>query len=276
MPSPESRAPVRFRHPADPRLVYWLAGAWEDPHARLLVAVHGISRNAREHAESFHRPAQERGFAVLAPLFDEGRFPDYQRLGRHGLRADLALDAMLADAAARHGVDIDRFALFGFSGGAQFAHRYALAHPARVRGLLLGAAGWYTLPDPGCRFPHGAAPCRQLPDLQFDLPAFLRLPILVLVGEHDREADPALRRDRRLDALLGTDRVERGRRWVELLHREASRLGIDGRFLFDLLPAADHDFTTCVDPARGDLVRRTLDWLERCTRTCDERRIHAA
>lgn len=196
---------------------------------------------------------------VLAPLFDGEDFPDYQRLGRRGLRADLALEAMLARLAVERGAEIRRIRLSGFSGGAQFAHRFALAHPQRVESLVLAAAGWYTWLDPCRRFPAGIAPAPHLADLRFEPAAFLRLPVLVLVGEQDRDpADPSLRHAPRLDRLQGPHRLARGRRWVEHLHATAAGLGIDGHYTFDLLPASGHDFGTCADPARGGLVRRTL------------------
>ena len=47
------------------------------------------------------------------------------------------------------------FYLFGFSGGAQFAHRYVLAHPDRVAAAGIGAAGWYTFPDSATPYPYG-------------------------------------------------------------------------------------------------------------------------
>ncbi len=248
----------------DDRLGYWLqpppAAEREPP---ILVVVHGISRNAAEHAEAFAAVAAERGAVLVAPLFSRELFPDYQRLGRRGrgLRADLALEAMLSDVRHRLGVATRRIHLFGFSGGAQFAHRYALAYPERVAGLMLAAAGWYTLPDPGLPFPRGLAPCERLPDLRFSLPAFLRIPITVLAGERDTLRDDTLNRNRLIDRRLGSNRFERARRWVELLTAAAAGLGIPARLRFLPLPASDHDFATCAAPDRGDLPGRVRDCL---------------
>ncbi len=243
----------------DSRLRYWVTVPHRPrPSYPLLVSVHGISRNAAEHAHALAPLAETLGVVVVAPLFDETGFPDYQRLGRRGrgMRADLALEAILEDCAERVPLLTDRFFLFGFSGGAQFAHRYALAYPHKVRALAVASAGWYTLPEPRRRFPRGLGPCRHLPDLQFSLPAFLRLPITVMVGERDRARDPVLRRDAELDRRLGRNRFERGRRWVEMLHERAARMGIACRISFESLPRSDHSFPHCVNPARGDLVTR--------------------
>ncbi len=235
---------------------YWLAGAVDDPASPLLIAVHGISRNAEEHARAFHETARRRGWTVMAPLFDAARHPDYQRLGRRGHRADLALLAALADLEARRGRPVRRFVLFGFSGGAQFAHRFALAWPHLVDALFLAAAGWYTMPDPDLRYPYGIAPCRRLPDLVFRLEPFLRRPIRVFVGSEDTERDETVRTGTRIDTLQGTNRLERARRWCAALEEAARRRGLTVDLALHLLPSAGHDFAACVDPARGRLVER--------------------
>ncbi len=249
-------APRRLLLAADARFPYWLAGAAPGPGVPLLVAVHGISRNAEEHARAFHAAAARAGLAVLAPLFSAELFPDYQRLGRRGLRADLLLEAILAELRARFGLEVERFHLFGFSGGAQFAHRYALAQAARVRSLQLAAAGWYSRLDPGRRFPHGTAPCRALADLRFDPVSFLHLPIAVFVGARDVEVDERLRRGARLEREQGRNRRERARRWVLHLRAQAERLGLRPRIRFAELPGCGHDFTACV--REGGLVTRVL------------------
>jgi pimeloyl-ACP methyl ester carboxylesterase len=100
--------------------------------------------------------------------------------------------------------------LFGFSGGGQFAHRYALFYPRRVARQVLGAPGWYTFPDPEHRYPLGlrTAP-PEWPKLTFNPGRFLRIPTLVLVGEHDNRRDRELNRTRQVDVHQGLDRMER-------------------------------------------------------------------
>jgi hypothetical protein len=91
----------------------------------LMVSVHGISRNARQHAKLLSSMAELYGVIVLAPLFSEKQFPDYQRLGRlrRGPRADLALDRIVGEVLYLTGADSERLYLFGYSGGGQFAVR---------------------------------------------------------------------------------------------------------------------------------------------------------
>ena len=74
---------------------------------------------------------------VIAPLFDAAGFPDYQRLGRRGLgsRADLALIALVDDVLSSRGLQSRKLHLFGHSGGAQFTHRFVIAHSRARRPL---------------------------------------------------------------------------------------------------------------------------------------------
>jgi pimeloyl-ACP methyl ester carboxylesterase len=106
-----------------------------------LVFVHGYNRLVREQAAAMVPLCEALGCPLIAPLFTKAVHPRYQRIarGRDGQRADHLLHNSL-----RHflGADRVRFNLVGFSGGAQFAHRYAMAHPERVAGLVAIAAGW--------------------------------------------------------------------------------------------------------------------------------------
>ena len=146
--------------PGQEYMVYVPSSGGHD--APVVVSVHGISRKADEHARLLSAYCEIHRAVLVAPLFDADQHPDYQRLGREGRgkRADLALNQMISEVAAATGAQADRFHLFGFSGGAQFAHRYTMAHPHRVARAVFASAGWYTMPDPTKRFPRGIRPSR--------------------------------------------------------------------------------------------------------------------
>ena len=217
----------------------------------LLVSVHGISRNAREHAQLLAPMAERYGVIVLAPLFGSRRFPDYQRLGRlkRGPRADLALDRIVGEVLNLTGADRGRLYLFGYSGGGQFVHRYAMAHPERVAGVVIGAAGWYTLPEEHSAYPHGVSRCRDMPNLRFDCKSFLRVPMSVIVGDRDTERDAGLNKSQKVDRLQGCNRYERAQTWVKIMNRAASSHGLPEHFEVEMLPGVDHSFELAV--ARG-------------------------
>ena len=178
-------------------------------NAKIFVTVHGISRNAKQHAREFSVFAEKYGVVLIAPFFPEDEFPDYQRLGRKGKRADIALNAIVAEVAQLTGADASKFYLFGYSGGAQFAHRYMMAYPHRIAKVVLGAAGWYTFPDRLLKFPQGTMASHNLPLIRFNPEQFLQIPVCVLIGERDNHRDRELNQSSRIDRLQGSTRIER-------------------------------------------------------------------
>jgi pimeloyl-ACP methyl ester carboxylesterase len=218
----------------------------------LFVSVHGISRNAREHAKRFAPLAERYGVALVAPRFARDRFPDYQRLGREGkgAKADQALGRIIDEVRTLIGIHAPRLHLFGFSGGGQFAHRYAMAYPEQVERVVVGAAGWYTFPDAAVTYPRGIKTSRSLRQVRFQREAFLRIPACVLVGSHDNLRDAALNTSRRVDRQQGETRGQRGRNWIEAMRREARALGLDTRYRYDELPGVGHDFTEAMKIGR--------------------------
>lgn len=222
--------------------------------APVFVTVHGISRNVVEHAKSFSRYCETFGVVLVAPHFAPGSSADYQRLGREGRgpRADLALHGVLEEAGLLTGADTTRIRLFGFSGGAQFAHRYAMAHPHRVAATVIAAAGWYTFPDPRRRYPYGIRRCRELPDLRFDPDEFLRVPFTVVVGDQDL-SDEDLRCSGRVNRQQGETRLERARNWVEAMRAAAELYRVDPLVTLQTIPGGDHSFSGLMrDGGLGD------------------------
>lgn len=220
---------------------------------RPLVCVHGISRNAIEHVYAFRQQADEMGFPIIAPVFDQRDYRGYQTLGsKTGWNALVAFEGLLDEIAAEAGggsVDI-----FGFSGGGQFAHRFAMARPARVGALVISSAGWYTFPGEAARYPRGLAGKRP-PGA--DEAAFLAIPMLVAVGSADRAIDATLRQGKRINAQQGADRVERARNWTAAVNDAARARGLPPPAVYAELTGAAHSLADCV--AAG-LVRRAADF----------------
>lgn len=217
---------------------------------RVLVCIHGINRQARDQATAFGALAEQLGLVVIAPLFDEHRYPRYQRLavGEEGPRADLALDAAITQVAEATGLDDNpRRLLFGYSGGGQFAHRYAAAHPERVAAVVIGAAGWYTLPEPQRRFPHGLGRRKGFPAI--DTPAYLDIPMAVLVGDLDRERGAGFNCTGSKDHDQGRTRVDRGRHFIARMRIAAREHGLETAYRFELLPEVGHSFRNAVETA---------------------------
>lgn len=250
-------------HPGDdaaaPGYLLALPPRWQ-PDAPIVVSVHGVTRQPIEHALAFAPLTRAAGALLVVPVFSHRQHRRYQQLAhpRTGRRSDLALIALVERLRRRHGLRDGRLHLFGYSGGGQFVHRFAMAHPQRVAALAVGAAGWYTLPDETLSYPLGAQGAERVLGRPLDLAAFLRLPMRVWVGDRDDELDPSLRSDAPITAAQGRSRIERGRRWVDAVRRAAALRGVAADVGFGLLPGAGHSFEQCV--RRADLAARAMQF----------------
>jgi len=214
------------------------------PQARVVAIVHGISELPRQHVECFAPLAERQGTVLVAPHFSRPNFRDYQRLGRggRGARADQALERLVEEVARESHARAGRIFLFGYSGGGQFAHRYAMAHPQRVAAAVVASAGWYTFPDAERRYPRGIRGGSDLAGAHFEPDAFLRVPLLVTVGARDVERDASLRQGAALDREQGRNRVERAERWVEAMQAAAQQCGLPPAVGLRRLEGVGHSF----------------------------------
>jgi pimeloyl-ACP methyl ester carboxylesterase len=225
------------------------------PNAEPLVLIHGISRNAAELTARFSPVAARWGVPLIAPVFARDAYGQYQQVvdRKRGVRSDLALLHILDDTAQRFGLKTNRIALFGFSGGAQFAHRFAILHARRVRCCVPVSAGWYTMPDTALPWPLGLD---GLPGGTLD-PAALSVPFHLIVGQRDTRCDDtALRHDALLDRLQGTDRRARARAW----HRALRDAGWNGESSLTTLPRTRHNFTCAHRRGLTETVFRLLGY----------------
>lgn len=218
-----------------------------------LVAVHGVRRGARDQARLFASRAASQGRLVIAPLFDQARWPRYQQVVHKG-RADLALFALLDRLRQTGLLSADQIELFGFSGGAQFAHRFAMFYPDHLTRLCVAAAGWWTFLD-DAPFPYGLGAASDKCDsgarMRLRLDRFLRLPIAVAVGARDCVSDRNTRRGAAIDAQQGRSRLVRAGAWTAALEKAARRRGVKADMRFHILPDCGHSFRDCV--RRGGL-----------------------
>jgi pimeloyl-ACP methyl ester carboxylesterase len=225
-----------------------------------MVSVHGVSRNAAKHSVTFAPACDAHGVVMVAPVFRKELHEDYQRLGRRGRghRVDLLLHKMLGEVASVTGGDVTHIHLFGFSGGAQFAHRYAMVHPHRVARVVVAAAGWYTFPDHRERFPYGIRSTSALRGVTFNPEEFLRVPIDVLIGALDTSLDK-VRSTARTVAQQGTTRLDRARNWVAAMRAAADAFGMESRVTLTEVDGVGHSFSAfCERGQLVELVRRSL------------------
>ncbi len=211
--------------------------------ARLAVVLHGVRRNAREYLETWREWSQRTHRPVLAPHFDERNWPGAQAYNLGNVLTDdgtvkprrmwafTALGHLIVETQSRAGLTDATWDLFGHSAGAQLAHRFALlqADPTLSRVAVAGA-GWFTVPDPGIDWPYGT----RHPALGVDqaaLTRWLRRPLVLLRGEHDRHRDEHLRVGPAADAQGRT-------RWDRAAHMLAVGLAQDPDCRWELVEVA--------------------------------------
>lgn len=253
----QSRELLHLASSGGSELACWLALPQRiAPGARPLVAIHGIQRRAEQQASLLAERANALGRPVIAPIFPKDKWPRYQQAVVDG-RADLALIDLMSSLRAARIWNTDKFDLFGFSGGAQFVHRFAMLHPTLVSRLSIASPGWYTFPD-HAPYPYGLSPRPDQTDgwafrLVTNLDRFLALPMTVFVGERDCVADKNTRSGPAIDAQQGLHRVARAQRWTQAVRAAALALDIQPDVQLHILKGCGHDFETCV--TRGGLDR---------------------
>jgi poly(3-hydroxybutyrate) depolymerase len=218
----------------------------------LLVVVHDTTRNAAACRYAFAKFADSRGCLVLAPLFPETATqpadPDnYKFIAARQFRFDQILLDMVAEVARTYPVVTDRFLLHGFSGGAQFAHRFLYLHPERVAAVSIAAPGRVTPLDFSQPWWGGVADVPTLFGRPVDLAAIREAPVQILVGDHDtgpvEPGNPVGATN-----ATGQDRPERAR----FLHASLSGHGVNSRL--DIVPGARHEHTPLLSFAQNFLA----------------------
>ena len=228
-----------------------------------LLLLHGISRDAEALFEAFLPAASAAGRIEIVPEFTREAWRVFQRITAR-TRPDIALLELLAFLRATNLIDSAPVELFGFSGGAQLGHRFAMLYPHMISSLHISAAGWYTLPRSDIPYPYGlSAEDAQEKDLIWQrrmsqgLDAFLRLPISISVGALDnQQEDPTLRRNDVLDASQGADRLTRARSYQDAIEAVAKERGVTASVRFNELPGCGHSAMQCIET--GGLIDRVL------------------
>lgn len=257
---------------ADSRFGFGWLGDNLRPDAPLLVAVHGSERDHLATRDAFAELADSHGLNVLAPLFpkgvaEQGYDDGYKFLVEDDIDYIDLLDAMVSQFSAMTGALPARFFLFGFSGGAQFAQRYAVFKAQQLRGLVLAAPGAVTLLDARLEWWPGLAHAERAIGRQPDLEALKRVPVAVTVGCNDVSAgpvrsDPATRNGSLHADAAGDTRLERARR----LHQSFSALG--GTSLLIEIPDTDHKLLPNAQAA-STIIAQWLDATSTSTKVRD-------
>ena len=250
-----------FAAKADPRFHYCLyvppkvgSGAKVD----LLVAMHGTGRTSfLDFRDGFAEFGRWNDCAVLCPIFPVGVLGDanrsgYKYIAEGDIRYDEIVLKMVDEVAAKYAQDWSNFAMFGFSGGGHFTHRFAILHPAKLWAASIGAPGSVTLLDPTKDWWVGIRDVKQRFGIDFDAAALARTPVQMLVGEADLETWEITHKPGGTYWMEGANdagptRPER----LKALKASFESVGVDVRL--DLVPGVSHDRLKVLDRVKDFL-----------------------
>ena len=238
----------------DPRFSYCLyvpSTLQQDDPPDLVVAMHGTGRAFTSYRDAFADFGRWNNCIILCPLFPVGVLGDGNRDGfkymqEADIRYDRVLLSIVEEVGEHYGIDVGRFALFGYSGGGHFAHRFLMFHPERLWAASIGAPGSVTLLDPSRDWWVGIRNVKERFGIEIDPAAMARVPVQMIVGAADLETWEITHREGGRNWMPGANDAGRTRpERLDSLRRSFEARGIKVRF--DLVPNVPHDGNRVVE-----------------------------
>lgn len=255
----------------------------------VVVVVHGTpgkNEDANAVAQAFIERwtdfADTTASIIVAPVFDQEKYASKQGVygGYRGLYgrevgADEFLHQILAQVDLIAPTSEQRFYLYGFSAGGQFANRYVVRHPDRVLGVIIGAAGRYAFPEDRLygeevkwhygmgsinteiKWPNGEETKINIePDPEGWARAASR-PITIIVGSEDEDPQPCR------PAYCGHDRTQTTRKaigfkWFADMGMFAGSKGYTSQMDYEIVRGVGPNPAGLTDECQ-DVLR---DWIE--------------
>ena len=207
---------------------------------RLIVVLHGMGGNGADMAALVGPLAAQQGWALLAPTMPYRDYRDPELVRRDGELLP-RLKSLIDALPARTGLTFQpRVLFYGFSRGSQEAIRFSLMFPDYTLGVAGLSAGSYTLPSTSyadgrpLKYPFGTADVDAICGQKFDAAAAKQVAYWIGVGASDTKAEDV---PRQWDPLVGANRVERAKRYVEILQQFGARANLE------VFPNAGHEVT---------------------------------
>lgn len=192
------------------------------PKTRIIMVMHGLSRNADVYILSWERWAGKNDYIVIAPNFDNKNwkgsrkynlgniFTSKQLLKRRAKWSFQVVADIHKETKKGFGLEKEYFDIFGHSAGGQFVHRFMflmVATPVRV--AFSANSGWYTLPDLNVKYPYGYKH-KKFSFTEKDLLNYTKRNVFILRGTHDTRRTSNLRQTEEADAQ-GENRYKRAK-----------------------------------------------------------------
>ncbi|MFN8392574.1 MAG: HEAT repeat domain-containing protein [Bdellovibrionota bacterium] len=134
----------------------------------LLVCIHDSDLRAEEVFNICYRSAKKEGLAVLVPVIDNMRYPDYGNFNMRGERFDKRLLELVEHVGQHAGLTVREFFMFGYGMGGDFVQKFAMVYPKRIAKAAYECSN-YTTPDAEAYFPRGLNRSPLAPDVQINM-----------------------------------------------------------------------------------------------------------
>lgn len=108
----------------------------------LFIVIHGYKLTGKTPFNIWRWYTNKEGYVLVCPTFKDG----YQWLKYN---TDKKMIRIIEEVENKYSIDIDNIFMLGFSGGAQFVHRFTFKYPDYLKAVCVMSAGAYDLPTKG-------------------------------------------------------------------------------------------------------------------------------
>jgi pimeloyl-ACP methyl ester carboxylesterase len=221
----------------------------------LLLYIHGEGRRFQFLLNTLRPLARECGYLLVCPLFPanvlrDGNLSGYKYLKEGEIRYDELLLDIVAEFREVFAFEESRFLLGGFSGGAQFAHRFYYLYPEMLESVSIAAPGNVTLLDNDLEWPAGIGSISDVFGRQVDIDALKTVDVQLIVGDADTKVSIEPEEDDGPGHPNSNDRNRIDR--LRSLHESLLGHGIDSTL--DFVPELGHSF--------GGLAPKIIEFLQ--------------
>ena len=237
--------------------VYYYIPENADVTLPILFSLHGMNRNGYNHRNSLINKADEHGFILVVPEFNDNSFPggdtynlanifvDGDNPSSETLNPNEEWTFSVLDPLFIYFKNLvinysNNYNLIGFSAGGQLAHRsFIFNNSIYCQQTISMSSGWYTTIDENQNFPYGL---NESP-FNNNLASLFSRNLTILIGQNDNDPNaPNLRRNSIVD-LQGNNRFDR----AEYFYTSAENLANEKNYIFNwqkfVVPNAAHDLS---------------------------------